>query len=81
MVGFETASFRISQLAGVAHGAIGLVAGYRTEFLKGSHIRARRTLRIYNLPEVQPPLMKDIVLDRKYMSLPINWNSIKLLLF
>ena len=72
MVNFETAAFRISQLTGVAHGAIGLVARDGTEFLKGPDIGAGRTLRIDNLPEVQPSLVEHVVLNRKDMNLPVG---------
>src|SRR5688572_13999043 len=72
MVRFETTPFRISQLAGVAHSAVGLVAGDGTERLKRPDIGAGRTLRIDNLPEVQPSLVQHVVLNRKNVNLPVG---------
>jgi hypothetical protein len=57
MIHFETAAFRILQLTRVADSAIGLITRDGTELLKCPDIGADRTLRIDNLPEVQPSLV------------------------
>src|SRR5207302_1535776 len=71
----EAAVFYISQLAGVADGADGLIAGGSAEFLPRTQIGAFTRGAVDDLPVIDPPFLQGAVLDWKDMDLAVGQSS------
>src|SRR5258708_31308939 len=68
----EAAAFYISQLAGVANGANGLIACGSAEFLPGAQIGALTPGAINDPPVIDPPFFDGALLDWKDMDLDVR---------
>ena len=72
MINREPHTFYIFQLAGVAHGANGLIAGGTVEFLPFGRVGTLAFRPVNHLPKIDPPLLQQIVLNGKDMNLSIR---------
>src|SRR5580704_7895037 len=69
IVHIEAAASYISELAGVANGADGLIAGGRAELLPSGQIAAFTVGAVNDFPIIDPPFLQCTVLDWKDMNL------------
>ena len=82
MIGLETCSISIPQLAGMAHRANGLIAGRRVKFLPSAWVCSLAPWAINHFPKVHPTLVQHVVLNREDVDFAIRQlRSISLLKF
>src|SRR5213075_1582319 len=72
VIGIEACPIYIPQLAGMAHGASGLITGRSVKFLPRARICSLASCTVNHTPKIDPTFVEYVVLDREHVDFTIR---------